>query len=99
MSESIRQSDLRNNNAEIMRRVAEGESFTITVHGHAVADLVPHQRGPRKRRLVPAAEFDALLASAGPGPDPAAWALDIAAADALFGDDLPTDPWTPGRDQ
>lgn len=28
VSETIKQSELRNNNAEIMRRVADGESFT-----------------------------------------------------------------------
>ena len=41
MSETIKQSELRNNNAVIMRRVAEGESFTVTVHGQPVADPVP----------------------------------------------------------
>lgn len=34
MSETIKQSELRNNNAEMMRGVAAGESFTATVHGH-----------------------------------------------------------------
>jgi len=67
MGKTIRQSELRNNNAEIMRRVAEGESFTV--HGRAVADLVPHQRGRLRRSLVPAAEFAEVLAAAGPGPD------------------------------
>lgn len=94
MGETIRQSDLRNNNAEIMRRVADGESFTVTVHGHAVADLVPHRRERgRRRRLVPAVELDELLASAGPGPDPDLWARDIADADEIFGADQPADPW------
>jgi len=46
VSETIKQSELRNNNAEIMRRVADGESFTVTVHGQPVADLVPYQRRP-----------------------------------------------------
>lgn len=92
MTETIRQSDLRNNNAEIMRRVAEGESFTITVHGQAVADLVPHQRASPRRRLVPAAELDAILKGTGPNPDPDLWEQDMAALDALVDDDL-TDPW------
>ena len=26
---------------EILRRVKAGEHFTITIHGHAVADLIP----------------------------------------------------------
>ncbi|MGH3798366.1 MAG: type II toxin-antitoxin system Phd/YefM family antitoxin [Pseudonocardiaceae bacterium] len=67
VSETIKQSELRNNNAEIMRRVVVGESFTVTVHGRPVADLVPHQRlGHRRRRLVPAAEFDEMLADLSP---------------------------------
>ncbi len=93
MGETIRQSDLRNNNAEIMRRVADGESFTVTVHGHAVADLVPHQRDRARRRLVRAADLDGLLASVGPGPDPAQWASDMAHSDTIFGEDRPVDPW------
>jgi len=92
MAETIRQSDLRNNNAEIMRRVAEGESFAITVHGRVVADLVPHQRGRSRKRFLPAAEFDALIAGSGPGPDTDQWARDMAEFDA-FVDDGPVDPW------
>lgn len=67
MSETIKQSELRNNNAEIMRQVASGKSFTVTVHGQPVADLVPYQRrGHRRRRLVPAAEFDEAIAQLSP---------------------------------
>lgn len=92
MSEVIRQSELRNNNAEIMRRVADGESFTVTVHGRPVADLVPHQRQARSR-LVPAAEFEALITRLAP-IDGDQWYRDIReGADDIFGDDLPTDPW------
>lgn len=100
MAETIKQSDLRNNNAEIMRRVAAGESFTVTVHGRPVADLVPHQRPGhrqrRTRRLVPAAEFDAALAAL-PPLDVEQWKRDLSAADEVFGDDLPTDPWNEAR--
>jgi prevent-host-death family protein len=95
MSETIRQSDLRNNNAEIMRRVAEGESFSITVHGRVVADLVPHQRGRSRKRFLPAAEFDELVAASGPAPDPDQWARDMAEFDELV-DDRPLDPWERG---
>jgi hypothetical protein len=35
--EQIKQCELRNDNAAIMRRVAEGESFTVTVNGVPVA--------------------------------------------------------------
>ena len=96
MGKTIRQSELRNNNAEIMHRVAEGESFAVTVHGRVVADLVPHQRGRPRRSLVPAAEFDEVLADAGPGPDVALWTREMAAHE-LFGDDAPFDPWVHGR--
>lgn len=92
MSETIRQSDLRNNNAEIMRRVASGESFTVTVHGRPVADLVPHQR-EEKRRLIPAAELDAIFAADTPGPDADQWMRDIDGFDEYVRDDLPSDPW------
>lgn len=93
----IRQSELRNNNAEVMRRVAEGESFTVTVHGRAVADLVPHRRErPTRTRLVPARRLDELFAAAGPGPDAEQWARDTAAADQIFRDDWPVDPWEQG---
>ncbi len=71
--------------------VADGESFTVTVHGHPVADLVPHQR-QLPRRLVPASEFDATVAQL-PPVDPEQWRRDLDEADAIFGDDVPTDPW------
>ena len=78
MGGTIRQSELRNDNAEIMRRVAEGESFTVTVHGRPIADLVPHLRsGTGRQRLVPAAVVDDLLAEDVPGPDPDAWERDV----------------------
>lgn len=94
MTETIQQSELRNNNAEIMRRVAAGESFTVTVHGHAVADIVPHRAG-HSSRFVSAGDLDDLFAAAGPGPDPAMWRRDMAEADRVFGEDLPGDPWDP----
>ncbi len=93
MAETIQQSELRNNNAEIMRRVADGESFTVTVHGRAVADLIPHQSPRAARRLARSADIDALLAEAGPGPDPDLWVRDMQDADRIFGDDEPGDPW------
>ena len=65
MAEVIKQSQLRNDNAAVMRRVAAGESFTITVNGQPVADLVPHQR-IQLRRSIPAEELDALMADLPP---------------------------------
>jgi prevent-host-death family protein len=94
MSVEIRQSELRNDNAAIMRRVAEGESFVVTVNGRPVADVVPHQRDTGRRRFVPVAELAEAL-GAEPVPDPAAWRADLADADDVFGPDEPTDPFDP----
>lgn len=92
MSVEIRQSELRNDNAAVMRRVAEGESFVVTVNGRPVADVVPHQRGTGRRRFLPVAELAEVFA-AEPVPDPGAWRADLAAADEVFGPDDPTDPF------
>ena len=94
MSVEIRQSDLRNDNASVMRRVAEGESFVVTVNGRAVADVVPHQQGTGRRRFVPVSELAAAFA-ADPAPDPDPWRADLAAADEIFGPDVPADPFSP----
>ncbi len=85
MTEVIGQRELRNENAEIMRRVEAGESFTVTRHGKAIADLIPHQAGegrPRKTLGEVQAEFRRL-----PPIDVDRWYADRAAADALFGSD------------
>lgn len=92
MSVVIRQSELRNDNAAVMRRVAEGESFVVTVNGRPVADVVPHQRDAGRRRFVPVAELAQAFA-ADPVGDPMAWRHDLAAADEFFGPDEPTDPF------
>ncbi len=47
---TVPQRELRNNTAELLRRVERGERLTITVHGHPVADLVPHDQ---RRLFVP----------------------------------------------
>lgn len=39
MNQIIGQRELRNDNADIMRRVEAGESFTVTRNGRPVADL------------------------------------------------------------
>ncbi|MFP5021351.1 type II toxin-antitoxin system Phd/YefM family antitoxin [Pseudonocardia phyllosphaerae] len=92
MTEEIRQSDLRNDNAAVMRRVAAGESFVVTVNGRPVADVVPHQRGTGRRRFVPVAELAGVLAD-GPEPDAPAWRADLDGADELLGPDDVTDPF------
>ena len=90
MSVEIRQSELRNDNASVMRRVAQGESFIVTVNGRAVADVVPHQRDSGRRRYVPVAEL-AEAFTATPAPDATAWRADLAEADKIFGRDEPVD--------
>lgn len=92
MSVEIRQSELRNDNAAVMRRVAEGESFVVTVNGRPVADVLPHRRDTGRRRFVPVAEVAEAFA-AEPVNDPTAWRNDLAAADEIFGLDEPTDPF------
>lgn len=50
MPEIIGQRRLRNDNAEIMRRVEAGESFVITRNGKPIANLIPLAREPERRR-------------------------------------------------
>ena len=41
MATPVPQRELRNNTAELLRRVQAGERLEITVHGHPVAQLGP----------------------------------------------------------
>jgi len=53
--QTIAHRDLRNNSSEILRAVAQGESFEITNHGDVVAMLVPAAtRGGAPLRMIPA---------------------------------------------
>jgi len=95
MTTEIRQSELRNDNAAIMRRVAAGESFIVTVNGRPVADVVPHQRDTGRRRFVPVAEaITALTATPLSEQQAEQWWRDIReGGDELSGPDTPEDPW------
>jgi len=53
--------DLRNNTADLLRRVDAGEQIVITKRGDPVASLVPFQQ-PR-RRWLPRAELVRRLAA------------------------------------
>lgn len=86
MPERISQRELRNDNAEIMRRVEAGESFVITRNGKPIADLVSHAAPPPKRRLT-IGEIQEKWRRNGPGPDPAQWKADLAAEDLLWPSD------------
>ena len=63
METTISQGELRNDSAAIMRRVEQGERFTVTRNGVPVADLVPHDlaEANRRRRFVPVEELTADL--------------------------------------
>jgi prevent-host-death family protein len=62
MPTMITQQDLRNDNAEIMRRLIKGESFIITSNGRPVGELNPLHR-PRFVSSIAAA---AMFSSAPP---------------------------------
>lgn len=79
--DTISQRELRNDNAEIMRRVEAGESFVITRNGKPVADLLPH----RKKRLT-GREAQELFRDL-PPMDLGRWYSDRDADDEIFGDD------------
>ena len=84
MAETISQRELRNDNAEIMRRVEAGETFVITRNGRPIADLVPHGAAAKKRKTgrEMQEEFREL-----PPIDVEQWYRDREADDLIFGDD------------
>lgn len=56
---TIASRDLRNHTADVLRRVADGDRVTVTVHGKPVAELTP----PRTQRqhAVSAQDFVARI--------------------------------------
>jgi prevent-host-death family protein len=85
MPETIGQRQLRNDNAEIMRRVEAGEAFIITRNGKPVADLVPHADNPKRRRYT-GRELQEMARKL-PPIDVEQWRRDREADDLIFGDD------------
>lgn len=83
MSETISQRELRNDNAEIMRRVEAGESFVVTRNGKPVADLVPHDKPQRKRKTFGEMQEDFRKL---PPIDTEKWYADRARDDEFFAD-------------
>ena len=61
MATPVSQRELRNESGAIMRRVQQGERFTVTSNGVPVADLIPHsESGPdRPPRFIPVAQIAA----------------------------------------
>jgi prevent-host-death family protein len=86
MSETIGQRQLRNDNAEIMRRVEAGESFVVTRNGRAIADLIPHQGTDEPRRRLTLGELQDRMREL-PDIDVEEWYADRGRDDAIFGDD------------
>jgi prevent-host-death family protein len=89
---TISQRELRNDSGAIMRRVEQGESFTVTRNGTPVADLVPHRPSEAQRsRFV---SVDVIAAGLTPLP---AWGVREFADELdqldLAVDDADVDPW------
>ncbi|MBA2322572.1 MAG: type II toxin-antitoxin system prevent-host-death family antitoxin [Pseudonocardiales bacterium] len=87
MPDIIAQRDLRNDNAEIMRRVEAGESFVITRNGRPVADLVPHGQAAAPTRRKTLGELQQERRRNGPRVDLGQWLADRDQSDLIFGDD------------
>ncbi|WP_037357517.1 type II toxin-antitoxin system Phd/YefM family antitoxin [Amycolatopsis orientalis] len=87
----IGQRELRNDNAEIMRRVEAGEMFIVTRNGKPVADLVLHraQEEPRRNRSLGEIQ-DAFRGL--PPMDSGEWRREREADDAVFGTDRLGEP-------
>ncbi len=89
----ISQRQLRNDNAEVIRRVEAGESFTVTKHGRPVADLAPH-RDSSSDATVRFLQVEELLSRTADLPSWGGEDLDREqrGLDALV-DDEQRDPW------
>ncbi len=86
MVTQIAQRELRNNNADILNRVATGESFVVTRNGVAVADVVPHaeRSGPP---MFPKTKDLAGGRDTGFAVDRDAWLRDILDTHRMIDDD------------
>ncbi|WP_434447985.1 type II toxin-antitoxin system Phd/YefM family antitoxin [Lentzea sp. E54] len=88
---AIGQRELRNDNAEIMRRVEAGESFVITRNNRPVAQLSPYRA---EIAVKPSLGDAQALFGTLPSVDARRWEADRKAADEFFGADDPVDdPW------
>jgi prevent-host-death family protein len=93
MATPLSQRELRNDSGAIMRRVQQGERFTVTRNGVPVADLVPHgESGPdRPPRYVPVTQIAAGTSEL-PRWDAARFADELAELDNAV-DDTGSDRW------
>ncbi|OLT22261.1 prevent-host-death protein [Pseudonocardia sp. CNS-139] len=83
--ETIGQRQLRNDNAEIMRRVEAGESFVITRNGKPVADLIPRARDPKRPQYTGREQQEFFRTQ--PPMDVEQWYREREEADQFFRDD------------
>jgi prevent-host-death family protein len=93
MSTTISQRELRNDNADIMRRVEAGETFVVTRNGRPVAQVIPIDDVPQGTRRMTVGEIAREWAAMGPF-DGQAWLRDARAA---VDDSIDYDPWEPRR--
>jgi prevent-host-death family protein len=94
---TISQRELRNDSGTIMRRVEQGERFTVTRNGIPVAELVPHDptASTRRPQFVPVAEIATGL-SALPEWDIERFTHEQKLLDEAV-DDRDADRWKPAR--
>jgi prevent-host-death family protein len=97
VSREISQRELRNDNADVVRRVLAGESFVVTRNGRPVADLVPHQAEADRPRPT-LGEVQAIFRAL-PPVDAREWLADIRRDDGFEPDDPLVDPWDRGGPQ
>src|SRR5271156_5316232 len=93
MATPVSQRELRNDSGAIMRRVQQGERFTVTRNGAPVADLIPHnESGPdRPPRFIPVAQIAAGTSEL-PRWDAARFTHDLEDRDSAV-DDSHADRW------
>jgi prevent-host-death family protein len=97
MGAVISQRELRNDSGAIMRRVEQGESFTVTRNGVPIADLIPHDLSASDgtQRFVPVEQIALGLARL-PSWGVERFRADLVLLDASL-DDSDIDHWTSGE--
>ncbi len=96
MSTVISQRELRNDNAAIMRRVEQGERFTVTRHGKPIASVIPLEDLPPETRRMTMGEIQEVWRKLPPIDTDAWWAEILAmrrAYDEGVPDDVDEDAW------
>jgi prevent-host-death family protein len=88
MATPLSQRELRNDSGAVMRRVQQGERFTVTRNGVPVADLVPHsESGPERHpRFGPVAQIAAGISEL-PAWDTARFTQELEELDNAVDDD------------